>query len=75
MNIVLRVALAIVVLWIVFRLSFYIRKRVLRRRERRTPGVRCPECDSKHVDDFSDADSGMCLECRHVWGVKVPRRG
>ncbi|MFH2004953.1 MAG: hypothetical protein ABI333_00070 [bacterium] len=67
------VGAAVVALWIAFRVAWWLRKRWILRRERRAPGVVCPACGSRKLDDFSDRESGFCLKCKHVWGVKVPR--
>jgi len=69
MSTVMYIAAGMCVVWIGFRVLWFIRKRVVRRRDRRPRGVRCPSCGSKRLDDYSDSDSGMCLACGHVWGV------
>ncbi len=67
------VGAAIAVIWIVFRIVWWLRKRWILRRERHAPGVVCPACGSRKLDDYSDRESGFCLKCKHVWGVKVRR--
>jgi len=69
MNLLLNIATGVAAIWIIFRVVWFVRERVLRRRERRPRGVRCPACGSRRLDDYSDGDSGMCLACKHVWGV------
>ena len=59
---------------ILFRITWFLSKRWLLRRERHAPGVVCPACGSRKLDDYSDEESGFCLKCKHVWGVKVPRK-
>lgn len=72
MNILLYIALVAAAIWFTFRIVWFIRKRVLLRRERRPAGFRCPACGSKDLDDYSDAESGMCFACDHIWGVDGP---
>ena len=69
MNTLLYIALGFAVIWFTFRIVWFVRKRILLRRERRPEGLRCPQCGSERLDDYSDTDSGMCLACKHVWGV------
>ncbi len=64
----------LVAAWIALRLFWFVRKRLRNRRDRRPSGVPCPECGSTRLDDYSDANSGMCLQCNHVWGVEAPGR-
>jgi hypothetical protein len=72
MDILLYIVTAIAALWFLFRVVWFVRKRVRLWGERRTRNMRCPACKSKRLDDYSDPDSGMCLDCGHVWGVSVP---
>jgi hypothetical protein len=72
MNTLLYIAMGMAAIWFTFRFVWFVRKRVLRRRERRPGRARCPSCGSKRLDDYSDDDSGMCLTCNHVWGVGAP---
>ena len=71
LDIPLYIVVGLAALWFTFRVVWFVRKRVLLRRERRPQGVRCPTCRSRRLDDYSDPESGMCLSCGHVWGVDV----
>jgi hypothetical protein len=73
MSIIVYIGGAVAALWILFRVVWFLRRRLQRRQERRSPGVVCPVCGSRRLDDYSDRESGMCLACKHVWGVEVPR--
>ena len=59
---------ALVALWVTFRVTMIVRRVIRRRRAARPEGV-CPSCGSGNLDDYSDAESGMCRACGHVWGV------
>jgi hypothetical protein len=58
--------------WAAFRITTWLWRRHRRRHPPPAPPVVCPKCGSAKVDDHSDAESGYCLDCEHVWGVEVP---
>lgn len=68
---VLTIIGGLAVAWIAYRLLRLAQRLAQGRRDRRpAPGIRCPACGSSRLDDYSDAESGYCLACHHVWGVK-----
>jgi hypothetical protein len=69
-SIVVDVVIVMAALWFGYRITTFILKQVRQRRAAKPPpDLRCPRCGSKRLDDYSDEESGHCLECKHVWGV------
>lgn len=66
------IGVVIVALWITFRVGGFLWRSL--RPSRKVPAARhaCPKCGSRRLDDMSDAASGYCLSCKHIWGVKRP---
>ena len=68
---VLKIVLVLAALWFTYRIvTIVLRMRARRQESRAAPDVRCPNCGSDHLDSYSDADSGYCLDCKKVWGMK-----
>lgn len=77
MRIALYICTVVVVAWFTFRIVWYVAKRIRRRirpAASSAPRSKCPKCGSKNLDEYSDRESGHCLDCKHVWGVDVPEK-
>lgn len=74
MRIVIYICAFVVVAWFTFRIVGYVVKRIRTHREPppSAPRSKCPKCGSKHLDEYSDRESGYCLDCKHAWGVDMP---
>jgi hypothetical protein len=68
MQILAYIAAIIIALWFSFRVFWFLFQRA-KRRLRQKRGFRCPKCGSENLDEYSDRESGYCLDCKHIWGV------
>jgi DNA-directed RNA polymerase subunit RPC12/RpoP len=74
MKLAIQIVTVVAFAWIVYRVisSVY---RALRKKKKGldssppAPKIPCPQCGSKNLDEYSDKESGYCLECGHIWGV------
>lgn len=67
-SVFLIAGLVLVIGWLAFRVGHFLWSRLRRPRPEAPPS--CPKCGSRRLDEMSDAESGFCLACKHVWGVE-----
>ena len=72
-RVLLIIGFGLVAGWIAFRVGWILWRRLRRRQAAPVAPVTGPKCGSRHLDELSDAESGHCLSCKHVWGVDVAR--
>lgn len=78
MKLAIQIVTVLAFAWIAYRVISSVSRAL--RKKKKGPNlsppaqkIPCPQCGSKNLDEFSDEDSGYCLDCGHIWGVSADK--